>query len=559
MRWDQAGRAARLTAADRAAAVEAVRSGGPVDVVAQDAGVSPATLRRWIKRAAAAERQGVAPAAALVDRERSGRPPVVWQRPGAEAAWQLWRPAYLRVEAPSAAGCWETVRRVGATRGWRLPPVSAFLRRLRAEVPAAEVVRLREGRLAALRTYPFQRRTTEGIRPLDLVSGDGYRHNLFVVPRGGGDPVRPITWMWQDVRTRKLLAWRSGLTESADTVRLAFHRLVTEHGVPGAVVVDNTRAASARWFVGTSKRWRHDEGVDVPGILDLLGVRVIHTGVAHEVNGKARGHGWAKPVERAFLELGETVDKHPFAAGAYAGRSTEAKPANYDPSCAIEWDRFEGILADGVAAYNARSGRRMEAAAGRSVDEAWEAEIATTPVRRLTRAQEALLLMAVESTRVQRSGAFRLRAGKGAGLPANDYWHPDLVGMSGRSVVARFDPDALHEGCEVFDLEGRWICRAECRVPAGFAAAEPAREHARARRRHQRGLDQAAAAQRRVDDILEQHGVGPPAAPAEPERALPPNVVRMTPPEAGRPDTERQRALREKLDRGLRKVQEAGG
>ena len=547
----------------RAAAVAVVREqqAGGVDLAvavaeaAAAAGVTAATLRRWLARAARAAGGGQAETAGLVDRRRTGRPPVAWATLGAADAWVLWRAAYLRPEAPTAAGCWETVRRVAVLRGWRIPPVQTFLRRLRAEVPAAQVVRAREGRLAALATFPFQRRTVEDLRPLDMVNGDGYRHNLFVFPPGGGDPIRPITWFWQDVRTRRMLAWRSGKTESADLVRLAFHDLVTEHGVPGAVVQDNTRAASAKWFGGASPRWRRDRGETVPGILDLLGVRVIHTGVEHEVNGKARGHGWAKPVERAFRDLGEEVDKHPRAAGAFTGASALTKPANYSPGNALEWGTFVAILADGVAQHNARPGRQSEAAAGRSLDAVWETEIATTPVRRLTRAQEALLLMAVESTRVQRSGLFRLAAGRAVGGAVNDYYHPDLVARSGQRVVARFDPQALHAGVEVFDQDGKWLCRAECRLPSGFADADAARTHNRERRIWQRHLDQADAARTRVDELLDDHGI-PLPAPAAAARG-PQRVVRMTPADPKRPDTARRLALQEKLARGLKRVGEA--
>ena len=201
----------------------------------------------------------------------------------------------------------------------------------------------------------------------DRIVGDEHRHNVFVRPPGGGDPFRPVTWMWQDVRTRKLLAWRSGPTESGDLVRLAFHDLVTAHGVPGGVIQDNTRAASTKWFSEPSRRWRADRDETVPGILALLDVRVIHTGVEHEVNGKARGHGWAKPIERAFRDLDEAVDRHPQAAGAYTGRNPLAKPANYETR-ALDWETFLRVMADGIAQHNARPGRNTEAAAGRSFD-----------------------------------------------------------------------------------------------------------------------------------------------------------------------------------------------
>ena len=562
MTWDSASSTARQTAAERAAAVALVQERldagygrqEALDVTAADVGVSVPTLRRWTSRAAAAAQAGRVATTELVDRPRSGRPSTVWAQPGAEEAWRLWRAAYLRPEAPSAAGCRETVRRVGLTRGWRLPAVKAFTRRLRAEVPAAEVVRAREGRLAALATYPFQRRTVASLAPLEIVNGDGYRHNLFVTPAGGGKPFRPITWCWQDVRTRKILAWRSGPTESADLVRLAFHDLVTRHGVPGTALQDNTRAASAVWFGGSSLRWRADRGQAVPGILKLLGVRVRHTGVEREVNGKARGRGWAKPVERAFRDLDETVDRHPRAAGAYTGRSTTAKPANYEERV-LSWAEFLAVRDDGIAAHNARPGRETEAAAGCSFDAVWAAEIATTPVRRLTHAQESLLLLAVESTRVQRSGLFRLSAGKGTGLPGNDYYHPSLVACAGRRVVARFDPQHLHAGVEVFDLEGQWLCRAECRLAVGFADTVAAREHNRARRTWQRGLDQADAARERIDTLLDDHGVTL-AAPAAAGQTSP-KLVRMTPADPARPDTARRRAIEAQRDRGLKRVGEA--
>ena len=543
-----------MTPGERKAVVDAVLAGEPVELAALACGAAVPTVRRWVRRAKAAAQAGIPVADALVDRKPTGRPPAVWKKPGAEEAWLLWRANYLRPEAPTAAGCRRTVDRVAASRGWYVPPTQTFTRRLRAEVPANQVVRAREGRLAALATYPRHRRTVEGLCPLDIVNGDGYKHNLFVRPEGGGEPFRPVTWFWQDVRTRRILAFRSGPAESADIVRLAFRDLVVDHGAPNTVIVDNTRAAANKWFSGKSPRWRHDRDDEVTGILSGLGIRPIHTGVEHEENGKARGHGWAKPVERAFKDLGETIDKHPWAAGAYAGRSPLHKPANYDPGNAIDWELFLRVLADGVAQHNAQEGRRTEAAAGRSFDAVWALEIATTPVRRLTQAQVALLLMAAESTQVRRDGVFRLAAGRAAGLPQTDYWHEDLCGLAGSKVVARFDPQNLHGGVEVFDMKGRWLCRAECLAPVGVADAAAAKEIAREQRRHMKSLDRAYAAEQRVGDLLEKYGVSPAEAAPPARETGPQRVVRMTPQKAGRPDTEKRKALQARLDRGLERM-----
>ena len=548
----------RRSAGDRAAAVAEVQDGRAVEDAALEHGVTETTLKRWIARADAAAAAGLVETAGLADHPRSGRPPKIWKdRPGAETAYWHWRKLYMRSEQPTAVGCLRTVERVGTTRGWQLPPAKAFLRRLRSTTSAPEIIRSREGRIAALATYPFQRRTVEGLAPLDIINGDGYRHNVFVLPPGGeGERFRPVTWFWQDVRTRRMLGWRSGPTESSDLVRLSFHDVATTIGVPGKVLQDNTRAASTKWFAGSSLRWRKDRE-DALSLLKSLGVQPMRTGVDREDNGKAHGHGNAKPVERAFQDLGEEIDKHPRAAGAWTGPNPMEKPANYDPSHAIPWETFEAIVADGVAQHNARPDRRTEAADGRSFDATWEAEIATTAVRRFTRDQEALLLLAAESTVVKPDGIFNLKAGGAVGVPRNDYWAEAMANHAGKRVVVRFDPQQLHGHVEVFDLKGRWLCRAECRLPVGFNDVDAARQHARGRRQYIKALDQAHAAQGKMGDILEEYGIDLPAA-APPKRQHQ-KLVRMTPAAPGRPDTERRRALQAKLDRGLKRVAERDG
>lgn len=554
--WDRATPAAREKAALRSSAVAAAREReregisrtAAAAVVAAGLRVTPATVRRWLARADGAAAS--TPAAALVDRPKSGRPPAAWTQPGAEDAWRIWRSDYLRLEAPGAAACWRRVAAIGSVRGWRLPSAATFMRRLRAETRAAEVVRAREGRIAALGTHPAQTRTVAALRALEIVSGDGYRHNLFVrLPSGRIG--RPVSWVWQDVRTRRILALRSGETESADLVRLAFADVCREAGVPEAVVVDNTRAASARWLVGAATRRgrrgrRGSEPEPAAGLLDLLGVRIIHTSIDRTAGGKARGRGQAKPVERAFRDLGEEIDRHPRAAGAYVGRHPQAKPENYG-SRALDWAAFLSVCADGVRAYNARGGRRMEAAAGRSIDETWAEEIRTAQVRRLTRAQAALLLLAAEPARVQRDGTFQLAAGRAAGLPANRYHAPELAALAGRQVVARFDPADLHGQVEVHDLAGRWLATAECLLPVGFDAADAAREHARAQRRHLRALDQADRERERIDDLLDRTGAAPPPAPA-----AEPKVVRLVRTAVEHPDAARRRQAWDRLKRGIR-------
>ena len=480
-------------------------------IAAEDAGVRRAAVMRWRKRAAQAQ----ASSQALLDRAGTGRPPSAWDTPGAAEAWRVWCADYLRPEKPGSMACWRRVRDIARVRGWTIPCERTFRVRLRRDVPIEVVTLKREGVVALLKLFPDQIRTVAGMAPLDCVSGDGDRHAVFV-ETPDGRVIRPVGWYWQDVRTRKILGWCIGETENQDLVRLAFVKMVDDYGVARVVYIDNTRAASSKWWSAHTKRgWRSD-AEPVPGVMEELGIKVIHSHVETELNGKARGWGQAKPVERFFNDIAEGIDRHPLCAGAWAGRNPAEKPANYGGGAvAVAWETFLGVVADGVAEYNARPERRMEVAHnGRSIDDVWAEEILSTPVRRLGREQRALLLLACESRQVRPDGTFTLAAGKGTGLPANQYFHESLRALAvhlpaNRKVIARFDPSDLHAGVEVYDLKMRWLCHAECQLPVGFLDTAGAREHARAQRQLLKATKAAAKAHERIQDVIEEYGVKP--------------------------------------------------
>ena len=121
-----------------------------------------------------------------------------------------------------------------------------------------------------------------GLAPLEIVHGDGYRHNLFVVTarRREAVPADHVVLCrmsghagsWPGARGRPTRPTCCGWLSTTSSLRTA---------VPGTVLQDNTLGRRPA----------------VPGILELLGVRVMHTSIAREVNGAA------KPVERAFRDL----------------------------------------------------------------------------------------------------------------------------------------------------------------------------------------------------------------------------------------------------------------
>lgn len=544
------------TEADRARAMKrsrvvvdyhAARATGESSAAAQKSAatihdVSSSSVRRW-----ADGRTG------LVDGARAGRPVRAFAHPGAEEAWLIYKNDYLRLEAPASAACYRRVQALARLRGWVLPSEVAFRRRLKAEISAAAIIRAREGMQGLLTTHPRQVRSVAELAPLDWICGDGRKHDLFVMPLAGSQAVRPVVWYWQDVYSRRILAWRAGLVESAELVRLALADVCIKEGVPLHVLVDNTRAAAAKWLSGGSQnrqRW-HSSQEDVPGIMALLGIRPHHSGVERSAIGKGIGRGWAKPVERAFRDLAETIDKHPAARGAYTGNSTLTKPENYGQR-AIGWAVFKAMVDECVAAHNAQTGRRTEAAAGGSFNSAWENKISSTPIRKLTQAQQALLLLAVETTKIKRDGTLALQAGRGTGLPANRYYHPSLVNFAGKQLVARFDPADLHSGIFVYDAAGRYLCQAECLLPVGFSNTEAAKTHRRAQRQHKKAIDAELAAQEIMDGsrIPLVAVPTPPSAPAG--AGAYPKILRMVPNPIDTPTTNPASNLRARLTAGRR-------
>ena len=361
-----------------------------------------------------------------------------------------------------------------------------------------------------------------------MINGDGRRHDLLAI-LPSGKVGRPVVWYWQDVRTRKILAYVAGETESADLVRVSLHEVITVFGVPKIVLVDSTRAASAKWATGGQKgrkRWR-SSGEELPGLLLQLDIGYSATTVDRDAGGRGKGRGRAKPVERAFRDLSTTVDKHPLLAGAYTGRSTTDRPETHR-SRAVPWETFVEVLDRVVAQHNARTGRRTEAAAGRSFDEVWAEEFAATVARRLAPSQAAILLLAAEDTRVQDNGCIRLKAGKGAKLPPNRYRHDDLVGRAGERVVARFDPQNLHAPVHVFDAKGRYLCAAECHAPYGFRDASAPKKWEGARKRMRKSAEAGLKARRDMEALQDAMASAP--APEAAEEAEPAAIRLVTGP-----------------------------
>ncbi|HEH9761605.1 TPA: Mu transposase C-terminal domain-containing protein [Pasteurella multocida] len=396
-----------------------------------------------------------------------------------QEAWEVFLADYLRPEKPDLRASYRRTADTAKFYGWQMASRQTFQRRLFKEIPYEVILLKREGANAVAKLVPALRRTVKDIQAMEWINGDGYQHNVFV-KFPNGEIHRPKTWFWQDVRTRKILGYRTAISENTDSIRLALMEVIYKYGIPRTLTLDNTRAAANKVMTGGIEnryRFKHDE-LDPKGIMPILGIEVHFTSILY-----GEGHGQAKPVERAFGRggIGEKVDKRPELSGFYTGKSVDDKPDNYNGGKdGVAYDVFLQALEAGVREYNSQLKRETEMCRGElSFDQVWERDYQPSNVRQASPEQLRILFLQSESVRIKKNGEFTLKAaGKLLGL-TNVYWAEDLFGIEEKRVVARFDPDNLHSNVYVYDLEGRFLAEAVCREAKGYGDTTAAREQGR--------------------------------------------------------------------------------
>ncbi len=446
-----------------------------------------------------------------------------------DEAWEFYKADYLRLEQPEFEACYYRLQRAAAEHGWKIPSKKTLERRIKA-IPLATRVYLREGEAGLIKLFPAQQRTVQELHALEWINGDGYQHNVFVrMPNG--DITRMKTWFWQDVYSRKILAYRVDESENTDTIRASFGDVVDQFGIPEHVTIDNTRAAANKWMTGGVKnRYRFTVKEDDPlGLFPTLGIKVHWTSVL-----AGKGHGQAKPVERAFGVggLGEYLDKHPKFEGAYTGPNTQAKPENYAKK-AVPVETFLAVLEQEILAWNAKPGRRTEICQGmKSFDEAFTESYQSAVIRTANQEQRRMWLLMAEAIKVQKDGTFSLDAGSATGQGKNRYHAPSLLDFAGQKITVRFDPQALHEIVYAYTLDNRYIGEAICIEATGFGDTEAARSFNKHRTRFIKATKLAAKAEVAMDamEVAQRLPLQP-----QPETANPKVVRPLRPaPQLGR-------------------------
>ena len=409
-------------------------------------------------------------------------------------AWAFFRADYFRNERPQFGSCYERLKRAASANGWVIPSPSSVKRKILREIPKTHQTYLRDGTYALSRMYPSLIRTVAGIEAMEWVNGDGYKHNVWVRWHNG-HIIRPKTWLWQDVRTRKILAYRCDESENTNMIRLALLDVVNKYGIPKHLTIDNTKAAANKKMTGGVKnRYRFKVREDeVQGIIPALGIQLHWTTVRY-----GRGRGQAKPIERAFSHggLGELVDKHPLLAGYHAGDNALDKPDNYQGNKAgVDYESFILALEEGIQMFNERQDRATEICQGKlSFNQAFERDYAVAEKRWATPEQLRYLLTLHEEVTLKENGTFTLKAGGEVQGLRNRYEAYELIGTNHKKVVVRYDPNNLHDAVWVYSLDGTYLAEAHCTVDAAFGDTSAAQDHSRKEREFVRHTQKAAKA-----------------------------------------------------------------
>ncbi|SDR15990.1 Mu transposase C-terminal domain-containing protein [Pseudovibrio sp. Tun.PSC04-5.I4] len=155
-----------------------------------------------------------------------------------------WAPGFLKFYAdprkPTVALALDQYRAslIEPTHAPSYDQVKRYLTKLKKADPIA-AYKGREGVLALKARKVYVSRSTEGLEPTDIYTGDGKTFDAFVAHPFSGNPMRPEITSILDVATRKCVGYSIGLNEKAYDVSEALRNASMSNGVAAIFYVDN--------------------------------------------------------------------------------------------------------------------------------------------------------------------------------------------------------------------------------------------------------------------------------------------------------------------------------
>lgn len=439
-------------------------------IAADDAEESITTLRRW--HATVKHLAFVDWAPALAPAWGKGRP----KKPVADEAMAFIVKEWGCQSQPSLWPIYRRAKKEAEQHGWALPSYKTVHRSINA-LPSGVRTFLREGVDALDKLHPAMERDYSTLALHEVWCADGRKGDVFC-RWPDGYVGRPILIAWQELRSRKVLGWKVGKSETAELARLAFRDAARRaSAVPMYAYLDNGMAFAGKALSGgQATRNRFKIKADDPiGVLTMFGIDVIWA---------TPGRGQAKPIESYWNTFAE-AEKCAAFAGAYCGNAADNKPEEFDAKKAIPIEQYIAFAAETVAERNSRS-HRGNSMGGNSPDAVYAHLVTQTPVRVPSTAQLAWCLMASEQVKLDKQHAVRVLG--------NRYWCEELQRLD-RTVTytARFNADNANEPLALFDGR-RYLCEVPILARTGFRSREAVADHQRAKNRVQRAEREKARA-----------------------------------------------------------------
>lgn len=411
----------------------------------------------------------------LVPEKRKGNMPGA---PKADIDPDLWAyitKSWLIQSRPALRPIYQRAEKMAKARDLDLPSEKTIARRL-AKLPLSVVTLARGGESALDGMYPPRRRDYTTLSVHEIWNADGRMADVHV-RWPDGDVCRPIMVAWLELRTRTVVGWAIGKSESAQLVRMALgNSLERARAIPSGAYLDNGRAFASKELTGgqeTRYRFSVKPG-EIQGALTMGGVKVLW---AKPYNGKA------KPIESFWNTLAE-AEKRPEFVGAYCGNKPDNRPDEHDVKNAIDVALYENLLREELDAYHTKS-HRGDGMDGRSPNQVYAALMPDAVVRQPTSAQIQRCRMVPQKVTLNRSGEVNLLD--------NRYGNDATAGMARGTYTAYYDPSDASAPIELWD-GGEQVATVPLLAKTGFADREAAQDHARALNTFKRATREKAKA-----------------------------------------------------------------
>ncbi len=371
-------------------------------------------------------------------------------------------------------------------QGWAIPFGPERARQVLKAIPLKE----REFHRLGGRAYDGQSgkyipRDYEQLESNEVWISDGHTFNVFV--EHNGRVIRPTLVGWMDARSRKIVGWQilAG-AENSDAILLAFKRGVEEYGLPRSVYHDNGKSFDAQVLQGVTKQQRRRQGKGRP-VLDLGVFERLEIEVRHALPFNAK----AKTIERFW---GTICTRFSERIESYCGGDTSKKPHDLEARKrnALRLSELCDVFGNWLDANYHNVPHRGQGMHGRTPNEVYCENL-----------QQTRPIPQADVLDLELCPRVRLKVGR-LGIHVNHtiYEAPELDALGGQEVQALIDDDLSR--VKVLDLEGRFLCVAQCvrRVPF-LATQEQLREAmAVVKRDRRRVRESMAIGPRAADDPI---------------------------------------------------------